>query len=870
MHKIIILLILSGIPFMGYSQLMEGDCISGDCKNGVGTFKYKNGDQYIGTYNNGNMHEKGKYISSDFVYEGDFVNNVYEGKGIYTYKNNTKKIRYEGDFKNDMFNGHGILYYGDNSEENGEWKDDIFLGAKIGEYQTKDVLKKGDTIVTFKNKYLLSRQVVSSGKDEDFGFLYPFGKFYFLHKTIEEDNKPVTLSDLQTKQDSTFIEKNVIGFITQESNNQYKFHEIGCDWVTYNKFIQFCDWQICKMENTININNLSYADYERQINEDAELYEIIASQKATDILINVTGDMVDFLWNKKVVDKLKAGSTVSILGQNIATNTSINDYVRLLTTDAVMYQLGLEKFKNIKDCVLQNNAIKVNGGELTLKDFLKDFDRTEQTKRIEKELETETAKFFKQGRDIIDNCIPSDLKFKSKQTYFYYALTMNLPEYGEMLGFMAASIKLAFFNSGYKKEVDAHIANCRNSKQFIEEYKRKYQTLIKENQTNCLGYAKNINQLKSEAFNPSGNQILAQMQAYVFGEKNIPECKVFSIEELKPAKKNIQTEEPISKNDDIIGYYGKNPNSVYPVYKKNDSIIMNNKIYFINLQPYQKSKVKNLTRYFIMYEGNSVRFAKPQEQPHENAKSFIGWINYENDKYEFEPYYDDTKVPGLNYFGSIYIGDNNPENPNGTPNFDIPTQDEIDSSALQHDKCYDALNQKGKWGVISPTTKACDDALSVSCFSTIISNYNKDMLNNPAKFAEILNLSSLSLKTAYNKWQYGDKFRYDVEPLKERALLTGFAFAGVTNMKAFWDAINNYGEREIKKKDNKKQEVLNGTQKITYVERTLIVTKSNGREVYAEQGDYFEGEFNNGEIIQGILYDENGKEKERIIIGRSR
>jgi hypothetical protein len=325
----------------------------------------------------------------------------------------------------------------------------------------------------------------------------------------------------------------------------------------------------------------------------------------------------------------------------------------------------------------------------------------------------------------------------------------------------------------------------------------------------------------------------------------------------------------------IIGYYEQTP-----VYMFNDSIIVNEKVYLLPLQPYQKNNNNTLTRYFIIYEGKNVKFAKPQEKPYENVKSFVGWVNCENNKYTFVQY-NNGKVPGLNYFGSIYIGDNNPLNPNETPNFDIPAQDEIDEAAKQHDKCYDALNVKGKWGVVSPISKGCDDELSISCFSTIISNYNTEMLNNPTKFVQVVNLLGLSKETIDTAWKKiirGDNLFFDIEALRERALLTGFAFAGITNTKAILDAVNNvmadYGEREIKKYDlfqeKSKQKKLTGNQKITYNERTLITKKSNGREVYAEQGDYFEGEFNNGKMVQGILYDENGKEKERIIIGRSR
>jgi hypothetical protein len=142
---------------------MEGDCVSGDCKNGIGTFRYKNGDQYTGAYNNGNMYGKGKYISSDFLYEGDFVNNVYEGNGTYIYKNNVKKIRYEGEFKNDMFNGYGVLTYKDGKTQDGQWKDDKFLGILIGYLKGTPAYWDAINTITIGNeKYEIDKQHMDS------------------------------------------------------------------------------------------------------------------------------------------------------------------------------------------------------------------------------------------------------------------------------------------------------------------------------------------------------------------------------------------------------------------------------------------------------------------------------------------------------------------------------------------------------------------------------------------------------------------------------------------------------------------------------------------------------------------------------------
>ena len=38
------------------------------------------------------------------IYEGDFINNIKEGKGVMT----TLNERYQGDFKNGLYHGKGI------------------------------------------------------------------------------------------------------------------------------------------------------------------------------------------------------------------------------------------------------------------------------------------------------------------------------------------------------------------------------------------------------------------------------------------------------------------------------------------------------------------------------------------------------------------------------------------------------------------------------------------------------------------------------------------------------------------------------------------------------------------------------------------
>jgi hypothetical protein len=91
--------------YLGTQSQPDKGCIEGDCANGNGTYIFKEGDRYLGTFRNGLPH----------------------GRGTVFYANGE---RYEGDMEYAKFNGYGTLFMEDGTEVSGYWKDGVYLGPE--------------------------------------------------------------------------------------------------------------------------------------------------------------------------------------------------------------------------------------------------------------------------------------------------------------------------------------------------------------------------------------------------------------------------------------------------------------------------------------------------------------------------------------------------------------------------------------------------------------------------------------------------------------------------------------------------------------------------------------------------------------------
>ena len=113
--------------------------------NGKGIMINKDGSSLFGDWINGVCTGKGILkINNQYEYEGDFVENKKHGYGIEKYPDGSK---YEGEFKNNKKNGKGKYMISKGESYEGEFKDDLFDGEGIYKWPSESREYKGQ----FKN-----------------------------------------------------------------------------------------------------------------------------------------------------------------------------------------------------------------------------------------------------------------------------------------------------------------------------------------------------------------------------------------------------------------------------------------------------------------------------------------------------------------------------------------------------------------------------------------------------------------------------------------------------------------------------------------------------------------------------------------------
>ena len=107
-----------------------GQCVDGDCENGVGTYIYEDGSVANGGWTNGEpdgivqeilYDDEGRLIGT---YDGNMKMGVMQGWGTETIYDDEGSLlgTYVGEFANNDFNGWGIWIWADKTIEKGIWK----------------------------------------------------------------------------------------------------------------------------------------------------------------------------------------------------------------------------------------------------------------------------------------------------------------------------------------------------------------------------------------------------------------------------------------------------------------------------------------------------------------------------------------------------------------------------------------------------------------------------------------------------------------------------------------------------------------------------------------------------------------------------
>ena len=126
-----LLLVLLALPLIGFGQ-----CISGDCDNGYGTYIYDDGNKYVGEWKDGKRNGQGTYTSArGNKYVGEWKDDKKHGLATNTFANGNK---YVGEFKDDMYNGQGTNTFANGNKYVGEYKDDMYNGQGTATWANGD------------------------------------------------------------------------------------------------------------------------------------------------------------------------------------------------------------------------------------------------------------------------------------------------------------------------------------------------------------------------------------------------------------------------------------------------------------------------------------------------------------------------------------------------------------------------------------------------------------------------------------------------------------------------------------------------------------------------------------------------------------
>lgn len=152
--------------------------------NGKGQMIYTNGAVYKGIFKNNKLDGQGVYQGKDHVYEGSFINGIWNGKGVL--KTNEGDI-YEGDFVNGKLQGKGMFKYSNGDVYVGEFLNGRPGGKGIFKYSNgyvyegvlTDGIPNGMGVMKYLNGDIYEGEWVK-------GLRAGFGKLIYQHGAIRQ------------------------------------------------------------------------------------------------------------------------------------------------------------------------------------------------------------------------------------------------------------------------------------------------------------------------------------------------------------------------------------------------------------------------------------------------------------------------------------------------------------------------------------------------------------------------------------------------------------------------------------------------------------------------------------------------------------
>ncbi len=118
------------------TNFLTAQCISGNCQNGTGIFRFSGGAKYEGQFYSGKPHGAGKMdFSNGNIYNGEWRTGIREGLGKMTFRNGNQ---YDGEFKRGRIAGNGTMRYENGDKYVGRWENESPNGTGVYYFKTKE------------------------------------------------------------------------------------------------------------------------------------------------------------------------------------------------------------------------------------------------------------------------------------------------------------------------------------------------------------------------------------------------------------------------------------------------------------------------------------------------------------------------------------------------------------------------------------------------------------------------------------------------------------------------------------------------------------------------------------------------------------